>query len=207
MGDRQDGTDALWARVALGDEAAFGEVFTCYADRVYGHCVRRTGDWAAAEDLTSLVFLHAWRRRAEVPPDGVIAWLLGSANHLMLNHARTLRRNRSLVARLSAATATEADPSEDAVERLDAERQAQRVQAALAQLPRVSRDVLELVVWGGLTYEQAAKALAVPVGTVRSRLARARARLASLADTDIATTADSRLAAKDTWSDEMRSSK
>ena len=52
-----------------------------------------------------------------------------------------------------------------------------RVLAAIEELPQHEREVLALVAWAGLTYEQAAAALAVPVGTVRSRLSRARKRL------------------------------
>ena len=58
-----------------------------------------------------------------------------------------------------------------------------RVLAAIEELPPHEREVLALVAWAGLTYEQAAAALAVPVGTVRSRLSRARKRL-SLPDTE-----------------------
>lgn len=174
-----DGTDLSWARVKQGDEAEFGAFFNRYADTVYGHCLRRLGDWSAAEDLTSLVFLQAWRRRADVPADAVVPWLLGAANNLLRNHRRALWRHRRLVARLAIPDPVE-DPSDESVERLDAARQIKDVQAALAQLPRASRQVVELVVLDQLTYEEAAMALGVPVGTVKSRLSRARPKLSAL---------------------------
>jgi RNA polymerase sigma-70 factor (ECF subfamily) len=94
--------DHFWARVMEGDDLAFGVVFRRYSDAVYNHCFRRTADWSAAEDLTSLVFLQAWRRRQETVPEAVLPWLLGIANQLLRNHVRSQRRNRALVARLSA---------------------------------------------------------------------------------------------------------
>src|SRR4051794_28469212 len=178
------GDGPLWARVARDDEQAFGVVFTRYADAVYGHCFRRTADWAAAEDLTSLVFLQAWRRRHQDTPDTLLPWLLGVANNLLRNHARTLRRSRSLVARLSVPPVPVPDPGEDVAERLDDARQMELVLAALRRLSRTSREVVELVLWDGLSYEDAAAALGVPVGTVRSRLSRARTRLAAAAVAD-----------------------
>lgn len=179
MREDSEGAARAWPLAVEGDEVAFGVVFTRYADLVYGHCVRRCGDPASAEDLTSLVFLQAWRRRASVPADALAGWLLATANNLLRNHDRTLRRNRSLVARLSVADQVEPDPSDDAVGRLDALRRAHALRDELARLPRRSREVMELVVGDGLSYEQAAAALGVPVGTVRSRLARARGRLAA----------------------------
>ncbi len=57
----------LWSRAANdGAGEAFGELFERHANRVYAHCFSRTGSWSMAEDLTSVVFLEAWRRRAEV---------------------------------------------------------------------------------------------------------------------------------------------
>jgi RNA polymerase sigma factor (sigma-70 family) len=74
-----------------------------------------------------------------------------------------------------------ADFAADVDERLDDERQMRAALRALQKLPRADQDVLALCVWEELTYEQAARALGVPVGTVRSRLSRARARLRELA--------------------------
>jgi DNA-directed RNA polymerase specialized sigma24 family protein len=56
----------LWQRAADGDSTAFGEIFERHAKAVYNHLFRRISDWSQAEDLTSAVFLHAWRRRSSV---------------------------------------------------------------------------------------------------------------------------------------------
>ncbi len=71
-GDRE-----LWARAADGDEAAFSELFERHAESLWNHAYRLTGSWSSAEDLTSMTFLIAWRRRAEVTlvRDSALPWL------------------------------------------------------------------------------------------------------------------------------------
>jgi hypothetical protein len=58
--------DTLRTRVRDGDADAFGELFDSFASHVYSHAFRLTGDWAAAEDVTSLTFLEAWRTRERI---------------------------------------------------------------------------------------------------------------------------------------------
>ena len=171
----------LWDLAVAGDPAGFGALFERHARSVYNHCFRRTASWADAEELTSAVFVEAWRRRRDVRPIGESArpWLLGVANNLLRNHRRSLRRHRAALARLPGPS-PEADPADDVAGRLADERQMRRVLALVEQLPRRDQEVLALCAWSELTYLEAATVLDVPVGTVRSRLARARARLAEL---------------------------
>ncbi len=176
------GDQELWSQAA-GEYAspAFGELFERHADRVYAHCFSRTGSWSMAEDLTSATFLEAWRRRNQVrfSGDSALPWLLGVANNVTRNAQRTLRRYRLLLAKLPRPD-DEADFASDAVARVDQERLAQHLLCAMAGLRDVERDVLALCDWAGLSYAQAAVALGVPEGTVRSRLFRARKRLRDL---------------------------
>jgi RNA polymerase sigma factor (sigma-70 family) len=176
---RSDGE--LWDRAVDGDPGCFGLLFERHARSVYNHCFRRTASWADAEELTSAVFVEAWRRRHVVRPTGESArpWLLGVANNLLRNHRRSLRRYRAALTRLPAPRA-ESDPADDVVGRLADERRMRRVLALVERLPRRDQEVLALCAWSELTYEEAATVLEIPVGTVRSRLARARARLAEL---------------------------
>src|SRR5438132_505467 len=138
--------------------------------------------WALAEELTAIVFLEAWRRRAQVEleRDEAVPWLLGVATNVLRNLRRSQRRYRAALERLPREHA--ADFAAEVEERLDDERQMRAALRALRQLPRADQDVLALCVWEELTYEQAALALGVPVGTVRSRLSRARARLRELTE-------------------------
>lgn len=168
----------LWQRAAGGDVEAFGVLFVRHAPAVHAFCLRRTADPAAADDLTSIVFLEAWRRRANVriEPDAVRAWLLGVAVNSLRSHWRSRRRHAAALARLRVERA-ELDEIDRAAERLDAAARLRAARDALAGLRREERDVLTLIAWGELDYEGVAMALGIPVGTVRSRLSRARRRL------------------------------
>lgn len=172
----------LWQQAADGDPSAFGALFERHINAVYTHCFRRTGSWSAAEDLASVVFLEAWRRRREVSlsGDSILPWLLAVSNNVVRNRDRSLRRHRRLLAKLPAAVVSP-DPAEEAVSRVDDERAMRRVLEVFSRLLPDEQDVLALCVWAGLSYADAAVALGVPVGTVRSRLSRARDHLRRLA--------------------------
>jgi len=170
----------LWARAEAGDGTAFGALFQRHRRSVYGYAFRQTADWSAAEEVTAVVFLEAWRRRGEVRFAGETArpWLLGVARNVLRNRWRSRRRHRDALARLGPPPAAPAH-DEAVAQRVDDERRMRTVLALVRRLPADQRDALALVVWSGCSYEEAAAALGVPVGTVRSRLARARARLAA----------------------------
>jgi RNA polymerase sigma-70 factor, ECF subfamily len=175
----------LWTQAVAGDAGAFGSLFERHARAVYNLCFRRTGNWAVAEDLTSEVFLLAWRRRRDVvfttDGDSVLPWLLGVAVNIARNRHRSDRRAVAAVARLDAG-ANEPDFGDDVVGRLADERQMADVLAVVERLPAQEQEVLALCAWSDLSYEDCALALGVPVGTVRSRLSRARAHLRELLD-------------------------
>ena len=170
----------LWARAGEGDTDAYGELFERHARAVYNYCFRRTASWSEAEDLTSVVFLEVWRRRrrAVVVDGSLLPWLLGVATNVLRNRRRSLRRHDAAVSRL--AIEREPDFADDAASRIDDERAMRAVLKAVVTLPRREQDVLALCGWSGLSYEEASAALGIPVGTVRSRLSRARARLREL---------------------------
>lgn len=173
----------LWSQAA--DEfagQAFGELFERHANRVYAHCFSRTGSWSLAEDLTSVVFLEAWRRRRDVRFSGnsVLPWLLGVANNATRNAQRALRRHNLLLAKLPL-PGDEEDFAADAEARIDQERLAQHLLCAMGGLSQAEREVIALCDWAGLSYAEAAVAMGVPEGTVRSRLSRARQHLRGLA--------------------------
>jgi RNA polymerase sigma factor (sigma-70 family) len=179
-------TNSLRARLRAGDSAAFGQVFDDHAAQVYRHALRVTASWATAEDVVSLTFLEAWRLRESVRPDGdsVLPWLLGIATNVLRNTRRAARRHSAAMSRLHAETVP--DHADEVADRMhDADRLA-AVTAALKRLRPAERDVFTLVVWSGLDYAQAAEALGVPIGTIRSRLNRARARLRDLTERELA---------------------
>ena len=172
----------LWDRAVADEPEAFGLLFERHARAIYNYLFRRCADWSLAEDLTSVVFLDAYRRRATVVIDEgkVLPWLYGVATNVLRNQRRSMRRHAEALRRLPPPDSVPGTAAE-AAERIDAEREMRFVLAVLEKLPKPDRDVLALCVWSELSYEDAALALGVPTGTVRSRLSRARTRLAELA--------------------------
>ncbi|WP_435973010.1 RNA polymerase sigma factor [Streptomyces sp. Qhu_M48] len=172
----------LRARIRDGDPSAFAELFDSYARSVYNHAFRLTGDWSVAEDVMSATFLEAWRLRGKVDPEGgsVRPWLLGVATNVARNHCRGNRRYRAAAAAYASSGPPEASVPDHASEvagRVDDRRRIAATLRALGTLRRTEREVLVLCLWEGLAYTEAAQALGVPVGTVRSRLSRARTKL------------------------------
>jgi RNA polymerase sigma factor (sigma-70 family) len=183
VGDLSD--RELWAQAREGDGSAFGVLFERHAGRIYNYCFRRTADWALAEDLTSSTFLVAWRShgRAPLQAESALPLLYGIATNALRNQRRSLRRRREAFARLPLERAEETDFAEDASTRLDDQAAMRQLLRLFARLPRREQDVVALCNWSGLSYEDAAAALDIPIGTVRSRLARGRRRLRELATT------------------------
>jgi RNA polymerase sigma factor (sigma-70 family) len=175
----------LRTRILAGDADAFAEVFDLCAKSVYNHGFRLTGDWSAAEDVMAMTFLEAWRCRQSLTPEGgsVRPWLLGIATNLARSQRRTAFRERAALARLPVSDESH-DFADDVIGRLDDARRLAALHRALGSLRRDEFEVLTLHAWSGLSYGETAEALGIPVGTVRSRLSRARAKLARLTDTE-----------------------
>ena len=172
----------LLARAERGEADAFGVLFERHGPAVLQFCFRRTADAALAEDLTSIVFLEAWRKRGRLQlfQESARPWLLGVALNVVRSQYRTQRRHSDALARLPAPAPAEPE-SDRAIARIDAEREMRVVLDTVSKLNRREREVLELCVWAELSPEEAASSLGISVGAVRSRLSRARRRLAVLA--------------------------
>jgi len=175
-------------RIRAGDREAFGELYEQYARAVYNHAFRLTGDWSVAEDVMSATFLDAWRTREKIEAEGgsLRPWLLGIATNKAHNANRGVRRRFAFLARVPVPEPVE-DFAEEAAGRIDDARRLAAVHRAIRGLRRQEQEVLALCVWSGLDYQQTADALGIPVGTVRSRLSRARAKLRHLTDQQLTT--------------------
>jgi RNA polymerase sigma factor (sigma-70 family) len=172
--------ESLLQASANGDQRAFSELYERHARTIYNYLFRRLADWSEAEDLTAVVFLEAFRRRSEVVvvEGKLLPWLYGIATNVLRNRRRALWRHRRLLAQLASEPAEAVTP--DVATRAEASGQMRSVLQRIAGLPHQQQDVVALCVWSGLSYQETAVALGVPIGTVRSRLARARAALAEL---------------------------
>ena len=182
----EDRTPQLRARARAGDADAFGAIFDVCAKSVYNHAFRLTGDWSAAEEVMAMTFLEAWRSRERIAEDGgsLRPWLLGIATNLARGQHRAARRQRDALARLAVAGSLP-DFADGVSGRLDDAARIKALHRALAGLARPELEVLALCVWSGLGYAEAAEALGLPIGTVRSRLSRARTKLGKLTDREL----------------------
>jgi RNA polymerase sigma-70 factor (ECF subfamily) len=111
--------------------------------------------------------------------ESALPLLYGIATNALRNQRRSLKRAREAFGRVPLPP-EEPDFSEETVTRLDDEAAMRRLLSLFSRLPRREQDVIALCDWTGLSYEEAAGALGVPVGTVRSRLSRGRRRLREL---------------------------
>jgi RNA polymerase sigma-70 factor (ECF subfamily) len=111
--------------------------------------------------------------------ESALPWLLGIASHTARNAARASRRYRAALARLNPDDQFSADHADAVAAAVDSERLMAELRQAVGRLPRHEREVIELCAWSGLDVKGAAVALGVPAGTVKSRLHRARRRLAA----------------------------
>ena len=161
---------------------SFAAIFDRHHLAVHRYLARRVPS-AQADDLASMTFVVAFERRRSFRPSSTSArpWLLGIATNLLHERHRRERSERGAIALLSGEPPRGADGVlsdgllSDARDGADTEQLAQ----ALATLEAPQRDVLLLHAWEELSYEEIAEALEIPIGTVRSRLARARAHLRS----------------------------
>jgi RNA polymerase sigma-70 factor (ECF subfamily) len=174
---------ALWFRAAEGDAEAFGQLYDRHSRAIYNFLYRRTASWSDAEDLTSAVFLHAWRRRAEIELDreSALPWLLRTADYTARNEWRSKTRYRRALAAARLLDSHERDHADEVIGRLDDDQRIRRARIALRKLPKQEQEIVELCIWAGLDQQAAAVALNVPLGTVKSRLSRARKHLRELA--------------------------
>ena len=174
---RRNLTDAELFAASVASPHVIGEIFDRHAPELLRYLTRRIGS-DDAQDVLSQTFLVAFERRRSFDAVARSArpWLYGIASHLLKRRRRDESRFFRALARLP--VSPDGTEFEDrATARLDAAGLARVLAGALARLSADDRNVVLLVAWSGLSQEDIASALDVPVGTVKSRLHRARKRL------------------------------
>lgn len=185
-----DGNDGVMAEArsdtellarAGSEPELFGVLFDRHFATIHRYLERRIGA-ESADELAAEVFRVAFeqRRRFRSLHESALPWLYGVATNLMLKRWRGERRRLRALARLEATAERDGTVFEGAEDRVDARTERAQLLEALAALPQGDRDVVVLIAWEELSYDEVAAALAIPVGTVRSRLNRARRTLSEL---------------------------
>jgi RNA polymerase sigma factor (sigma-70 family) len=173
-------TDAeSWTAALAGDSAAFADIFDRHADRVLQHAVRLVPSAEDAKDVVGIAFLQAWRKRRQVRfVDGsLLPWLLVTATHTARNISRAQRRYQRVLERIP--------PSPDGDDPADLVEGGGPAVEALRQLSGKHQEVIALCVLQGFSTGEAAAALGVAEGTVKSRLHWAKRRLADRFASDL----------------------
>ncbi|WP_009522043.1 RNA polymerase sigma factor [Imbroritus primus] len=166
--------------MTAGDrEILFRNLLETHQNRLYRFIIRNIGNPSDAEDLTQQAFVEAVRSFQSFRGESELStWLYGIAMNLVRNHLSRAPHRRFGFDDESALDGT-ASESPGPAEKLEQSQHVKHLEAVMAELPQSMRDVLVLVAVDELTYEEAAALLTIPVGTVRSRLSRARAALRS----------------------------
>lgn len=169
------GSGRVTPSAAAGDER-FRSMYDQYYPAVFAYCSRRTNR-SDAFDATSEVFLTAWRRLDEVPPeDRTLSWLYGTAYRVLSNQWRSRDRRRRLVTRLRSDTAGSGAPQpEFELVRSEAARE---VVDALSKLNARDQEMLRLAEWEEMSPAEIAELIGVSRNAIDQRLHRARERLA-----------------------------
>lgn len=175
---RIEPSDAWAIERSLTEPAFFDVIFDRYYSSVYSFVTRAVGS-AAGADLAQDVFVVAFdqRRRFRLDSGSARPWLFGIARNVLRRWYRTEARRRRAEERMSNRRPSTSEFASDAVDRLSADALRPHLRTALASISQPERDVLFLFALGELSYAEIAETLDVPVGTVRSRLHRARLRL------------------------------
>jgi RNA polymerase sigma-70 factor (ECF subfamily) len=170
------------ARILLGDGSALQEVYDQFASFVYGLAARVIGDPTAAEDVCQDVFVSFWERPAAFDPErGSLRTWLGTLTHRRaVDHIRREESRRRRAERDRA----RAVPTPDVEEMATALVAAERVRAALADLPGEQQRAIQLAYFGGRTYRQVAAELGIPEGTAKSRLRLGLRRIAEVLEAE-----------------------
>ncbi|MGH9171206.1 MAG: RNA polymerase sigma factor [Acidimicrobiales bacterium] len=161
---------------SLADPAIFARSFHAHYQAIYAYCARRV-DLSDAGDLASEVSVRAFRGKERFGPKSgaVKAWLIGIAAHVVTDYLRSRSRlNRCVEEFASARQLVANEPSTDAI---DDKQTLDKVISELRRLPDRDLEPLLMFAWDNLSYEEIATALGIAVGTVKSRINRARRRL------------------------------
>ena len=170
----------LLARASKEPEL-FAVVFDRHFATIHRYLERRIGR-DGADELSGEVFRIAFEQRSRFRPAhaSALPWLYGVATNLMLRRWRAESRYLRAVERLTNGRHDPGSDLDDVEDRITARTARGRLLDALARLPASDRDVVVLVAWEELSYEEVAVALDIPRGTVKSRLNRARRTLREL---------------------------
>jgi RNA polymerase sigma-70 factor, ECF subfamily len=162
--------DALLARVARGDEAAFEQTYDQVADAVFGLVRRVVRDPAQSEEVTQEVLVEVWRTASRYEParGSAMAWIMTMAHRRAVDRVRSEQAASDRQAR--AANREQVVVYDEVAEDVEARLDRERVRRCLDTLTDLQRQSVALAYYEGYTYREVAELLTVPLGTVKTRM-------------------------------------
>jgi RNA polymerase sigma-70 factor (ECF subfamily) len=177
---RDHSDEALIEKVAAGNTLAMQVLFARHHARVYRFILRLIGNAAAAEDLTSEVFLSVWRQAHRFEARSAVStWLLAIARYKALAELR--RRPEALS---DEATVDAGDPADDPEAAFETKHRGEILRKCLASLSREHREIIDLVYYHEKTVQEVAEIVGTPGNTVKTRMFYARRKLSELLEAE-----------------------
>lgn len=170
----------LVARAKAGDQQAFEQLVLDNQNRIYSLAVRLTGDKEEGADLAQEAFVKAWQGLPSFQGESSFAtWIYRLATNVCIDYLRKQKRRRQVESELSldddeTAWSEPADWSQDPQRQLERSEMGRALERGLQALPEQQRQILVLRELSGLSYQEIAQKLELDLGTVKSRIARAR---------------------------------
>ena len=162
--------DDLLARVALGDQAAFAELYDNMAPRVLGLVKRLLRDHSQSEEVTQEIFLEIWQNatRYDSSKGGASGWILTMTHRRAVDRVRASQASRDRDVKIGIRD-YESD-YDNVSETVQVRIEHERVEKAMSRLTELQRQAVTLAYYGGLSHSEVAEKLSVPIGTVKTRL-------------------------------------
>ncbi|SKA91741.1 RNA polymerase, sigma subunit, ECF family [Agreia bicolorata] len=165
-----DSVESLLLRVADGDQRSFAELYDRIAPRVLGLIKRLLIDHAQSEEVAQEVFLEIWRTATRFDPQrgAALSWVLTMAHRRAVDRVRASQSSHDRDVKIGI---RDVDREYDQVaESVEIRIEHERVKRAMTQLTELQREAISLAYYGGYSHSEVAKILAIPIGTVKTRL-------------------------------------
>jgi RNA polymerase sigma-70 factor (ECF subfamily) len=162
--------ELLMSRVAAGDQQAFSDLYDRVAPRVLGLIRRLLIDHAQSEEVAQEVFLEIWRTapRFDAVRGAAISWILTMAHRRAVDRVRASQAGHDRDTRIGIRDLE--DGRDNTAETAEIRIESERVKRAMTQLTELQREAITLAYYGGYSHSEVATILAVPIGTVKTRL-------------------------------------
>lgn len=167
---RSGSNEALLARIATGDEAAFGALYDELAPRVLGLVRRLLIDHSQSEEVTQEIFLEIWQNAPRYEPSkgGATTWIFTMAHRRAVDRIRSSQAGRDRDVRIGIRDYE--NDYDNVAETVEITIENERVKKAMQQLTQLQREAVTLAYYGGYTHSEVAEKLQIPLGTVKTRL-------------------------------------